>query len=149
MSEHERERERERDVGEVLTAVVALSRDIAAERRTPFEGADLTPTQLELLFLLAHSDEDVTPGAAAARLGITAGAVTQLVDGLRAAGLVESAPNPADRRSRILRLTHAQRSRIATFEHGVVQRLLPRFASLGDADLRTLARLIARVGDER
>lgn len=142
-------RDRERAVGAVLAGVVALSRDIAAERRTPFAGADLTPTQLELLFVLAHSERAVTPGAAAVRLGITPGAVTQLVEGLRAAGLVESSPNPDDRRSRILHLTTAHRQSVAAFERSVVERLLPRFAPLGDAELRTLAELMARIGDER
>lgn len=140
--------DREESIGAVLTGVVAINRELAVGRRTPFGESRLTPTQLQLLFLLAHSEQTVSPGAAAARLGITAGAVTQLVEGLRSAGLVESVPNPDDRRARILRLTATQRERVAAFEHDVVQRLTPRFASLGDAELRTLAALIARVGDE-
>lgn len=42
-------------VGDVLAQVVALGRSVAAERRTPFEGVELTLSQLSLLVLLAHS----------------------------------------------------------------------------------------------
>ena len=136
---------REQWVGDVLAEVVALGRSVAAERRTPFEGVELTSSQLSLLFLLAHSPEPVTPGAAASALGLTRGAVTQLVDGLRTLGLVESVPHPHDRRSRILRLTEAERRRVAHYEAGVVRRLMPQFDALSDGELHTLATLLGRV----
>lgn len=141
--------DRERFVGVVLTRVVALSRWTMAERRTPFEGLDLTSNQLALLFLLAHSRDPITPGGAATSLGVTAGAITQLVDGLRAAGLVKSMPNPADRRSRVLHLTEPARQGLNDFEARVVQRMLPQFATLSDTDLGTLADLLDAVGDDR
>lgn len=136
---------RERSVGDILAQVVGLSRRIAAERRTPFGGVELTSSQLSLLFLLAHSQDPVTPGAASSALGITRGAVTQLVDGLRAGGLVESVPNPDDRRSRILQLTAAERRRVSDYEAGVVRRLTPNFEALTDGELHTLAELLGRV----
>lgn len=139
---------RERSVGDILAQVVALSRSVAADRRTPFEGVELTSSQLSLLFLLAHSQGPVTPSAAASVLGVTRGAVTQLVDGLRAAGLVESVPNPRDHRSRILQLTGAERRRVADYEAGVVRRLMPGFDALDDADVHTLAGLLRRVAPQ-
>lgn len=140
---------RERPVGDILAQVVALSRTIAAERRTPFEGVALTSSQLSLLFLLAHSREAVTPSAAASALGVTRGAVTQLVDPLRAAGLVESVPNPQDRRSRILQLTDVEQRRVADYEAGVVGRLMPSFEALTDGELHTLAALLGKVVPQR
>lgn len=137
--------DRERSLGEVLAGVVALSRSVAAERRTPFDGVELTPNQLALLFLLARSRSAVTPGACASALGVTAGAITQLVDGLRAAGLIESVQNPDDRRSRLLRLTDAARESVRDYESGVVRRLLPQFAGLNDVELETLAELLGRI----
>lgn len=136
---------RERLVGAVLTGVVALNRGVTAAGRTPFAGIELTPNQLGLLFLLAHSREPLTPGAAATALHITPGAVTQLVDPLRAAGLVETLPHPGDRRSRILRLTDAERRRVGDFEKDVARRMLPRFAALDETELQTLAGLLDRV----
>lgn len=140
---------RERSVADILAGVVALGRSIAAQRRTPFEGVELTSSQLSLLFLLTHSPKPVTPSAAASALGITRGAVTQLVDGLRAAGLVESVPNPQDRRSRMLQLSDVERGRVADYEAGVVRRLMPSFEALGDGELHTLAELLGKVGPQR
>lgn len=141
--------DREQSVGEVLAGVVVLSRSIAADRRTPFDGVDLTASQLSLLFLLAHGQETVTPGAAASALGVTRGAVTQLVDGLRDAGLVESIPHPDDGRSRLLRLAPAERRRVAEYEREVVRRLMPTFEALSDDELHTLAELLGKVGAQR
>jgi DNA-binding MarR family transcriptional regulator len=45
------------------------------------------------------------PSALAARLGLTTGAVTSVLDGLEKAGLVKRSPNPNDRRSVVVRLT--------------------------------------------
>lgn len=138
--------ERKESVGAVLAEVVALSRSIASERRTPFEGVELTSSQLSVLFLLARATEGVTPGEVASSLGLTRGAVTQLVDGLRAAALVESVPNPTDRRSRILRLTDVARTRVADFEQSMVRRLMPAFDALSDRELDRLAELLGKVG---
>ncbi len=45
------------------------------------------------------------PTALAARLGLTTGAVTSVLDRLEKAGLVKRSPNPSDRRSVEVRLT--------------------------------------------
>ncbi|MGF2075820.1 MarR family winged helix-turn-helix transcriptional regulator, partial [Enterococcus casseliflavus] len=84
----------------VIERAIALSRSLRAGRRTPFHGRVLTGSQLEALFHLAHDPQPVTPSTLAAALAVTPGAVTQLVDGLRSEGLVESAPHPDDARSR-------------------------------------------------
>lgn len=50
---------------------------------------------------------ELTPGQLAARLSMTSGAVTALVDRLERIGHVQRSPNPRDRRSSILRVTPA------------------------------------------
>ena len=137
--------DRSRAIGTVLGHVVALGRSIVAEQRAPFEGMGLTPNQGSLLFLLARTPDGLMPGTAALKLGITRGAVTQLVEPLRTAGLVESAPHPQDGRSRLLRLTASARDRVATYEEGVVARLAPKFDPLDDRDIAALADLLDRI----
>ncbi|MRG60728.1 MarR family transcriptional regulator [Agromyces sp. CFH 90414] len=132
-------------VAAVLEAVTLLGRAIAAERRTPFEGRSLTRSQMETLFLLAHDAAPVTPGRVAERLGLTAGAVTQLVDGLKHEGLVDTARHPEDARSRILRLTDGAARQVARFEADTVARLSPSFDRLRDDELVELARLLRAV----
>ncbi|GAA1846373.1 MarR family winged helix-turn-helix transcriptional regulator [Agromyces salentinus] len=132
-------------IGDVIEGVVVLSRDLAATRRTPFAGHALGRSQLETLFLIAHAETPPTPGALAARLGLTAGAVTQILEPLRAAGLVEATTNPADARSRLLQLTEAARAEVDEFERDYIAALAPRFEILHDEELENLARLLRRL----
>ncbi|QDP95450.1 winged helix-turn-helix transcriptional regulator [Microlunatus elymi] len=138
-------------IGTVLEAVVSISRELATARstgtgpRSPFGDVHLTSSQLDAMFLIAHSQLPLTPGALSARLGVTPGAVSQLIDGLRAQGLIEQVVHPDDARSRLLRLTPAARSAVHRYEADLIARLRPRFAPLTDRQLDTLAGLIRRL----
>lgn len=137
---------RREHVARVIERTVALGRSLRSGRRTPFHGRVLTGSQLEALFHLAHDPAPVTPSALAAALALTPGAVTQLVDGLRAEGLVESAPHPDDARSRVIRLSAEAAEQVDAFEQELVAHALPTFDALDDAELETLASLLDRVG---
>ncbi|TFC82419.1 MarR family transcriptional regulator [Cryobacterium sp. TMT3-29-2] len=132
-------------VGEVLAAVVRLSRSLANPRSTPFGSTVLTRTQLDVLFVLAHAPDSVTPGKLAALLQVTPGAVTQLVDQLREHDLVEQFASDQDGRVRLLRLTSSARSQVEAFEGVAIQRSAPWFDTLTDDALTNLAGLLAQV----
>ncbi len=129
-------------LGGILLAVARLTRRIGARR--PFAGTPLSRSQFDAVFLLAHAAAPVTPSALAAELGVTGGAVTQLVEGLREAGLVEVARHPTDGRSRVLALSAAAAQEVDAFQQGLVRDLAPDFAALDEAELRQLATLLAR-----
>lgn len=139
-------RHRDGAIGAVLVSVVAIGRTLAAQRGAPFEGKHVTATQLDALFLITHSDDPLTPGALAARLGVTRGAVTQLVDGLRDLDLVEQVAHPTDARSRLLRLTAEAAAAVRGFEADLTARMRPVFDVLGDDELDDLAALLTRLG---
>jgi DNA-binding MarR family transcriptional regulator len=139
-----RSRTRAELIGSVLESVTVLGRELAAGREPPFAGRRLSRNQLEAMFVLAHSLEPVTPGRLATNLGVTAGAVTQLVDALRAAGLVESAVHPADARCRVLRLTSSAQATVQAFESRAADRMSPWFDSLADGELTTVATLLSK-----
>lgn len=103
---------------------------------------------MEVLFLVAHSGEQVTPGRLATELGVTPGAVTQLVSGLLAGGLLVQERDPADARRRVLVLSERARASVAELEHDVVLEFASRFSTLSDDELETLATLLARTADE-
>jgi DNA-binding MarR family transcriptional regulator len=128
----------------ILTAVVGLNRHLIAARQVPFRGR-LRRSHIDALFVLAHRPTPVTPSSLASALGVTAGAITQLLETLTAAGLVESDLNPHDGRSRILKLTESSRAEIAEFEQQVVADLTPQFDALTDTQLATLADLLDRL----
>ncbi|GAA1519011.1 DNA-binding MarR family transcriptional regulator [Agromyces terreus] len=135
-------------VASVLESMTLLSRAVTAGRRTPFGDHELSRTQLQALFTLAHRRGPVTPSILASTLGVTPGAVTQLIDGLKAAGLVETDANPDDARSRILRMTDAAATEVDRFERSVIERMRPRFDLLDDGELILLADLLDRITEE-
>jgi DNA-binding MarR family transcriptional regulator len=132
-------------IGTVLESIVALSHAMASPRVTPFGDRMLTRTQLEILFLLAHAKHPVTPGHLAATLKVTPGAITQTMDQLRGANLVEQSASDLDGRVRVWRLTGAAARSVTAFEAETVERTAPWFAALSDLELATLAELVSRV----
>lgn len=137
---------REESVANIVESIATLGREMIASGSAPFAAAEvrLNRRQLDALFLIAHHPQPVSPGVLADLLGVTAGAVTQLVDGLREAGLVEQTVHPHDARSRILGLTDSARATVDAFEGQVVDRMAPRFAGLTDRELQRLAELLAK-----
>ncbi|HZA17484.1 MAG TPA: MarR family winged helix-turn-helix transcriptional regulator [Pseudonocardiaceae bacterium] len=129
----------------MLTGVTRLARRLTTARQTPIHARRLRRTQVEALFVLAHSSRPVTPSVLAAKLGVTAGAVSQLLDSLRAQDLIATVENPIDGRSRVVVLTEAARTEIDAFEQSVVADLLPMFGALTTSELGKLAELLNRL----
>jgi DNA-binding MarR family transcriptional regulator len=77
-------------------------------------AAGLNPSQWEALRFLARANRfSRTPSGLALYLGATKGTVSQTVAALRRKGLVEGAPDAADKRSVTLRLSAAGRAAMA------------------------------------
>lgn len=131
-------------VGRAVEAIVVWARTLDSHRVFPFAGVELSRAQLEALFFITHSDVPATPGALAARLGVTPGAVTQLVAGLTQTGLVVQQRDPSDGRRRVLELAPAWAERITGFEQEMARHLAPRFDTLDDAEVASLAALLHR-----
>jgi DNA-binding MarR family transcriptional regulator len=81
-------------------------------------------------------------------LGVTAGAVTQLVDTMEGQGLLRREPHPADARCRVLRLTAGAEAEIAAFEQDIVESMTPRFEALSEVELGSLADLLRRLSPQ-
>ncbi|MCW5952751.1 MAG: MarR family transcriptional regulator [Propionibacteriaceae bacterium] len=131
-------------IGRAVEVFVRWARLLDSHRTFPFDDLLLTRSQVEAVFLIAHSRPPVSPGRLAEALKVTPGAVTQLVAGLVSSGLVEQRRDPADARRRTLVLSEAFRMRVDEFEQDVVRRFAPRFADLSDDELDRLAELLAR-----
>lgn len=120
------------------------ARLLDSHRTFPFGELNLTRSQLEALFLIAHADKPANPGRLAEAMGITPGAVTQLMVGLSDAGLVDHHRDPLDGRRRVLVLTASSRARVEAFEQELVCQLEPRFGGIDDTELQVLVKLLAR-----
>lgn len=135
---------RQRQIARVLESVAGWARVLRAAQTGPFGTLQLSRSQTDALFLLAHAPSPPTPGELASILNLTPGAVTQLLDGLRREGLVRQQPHPRDARARVLSLSTAARTQVLAFEQATVARVADRFAGLDDRELETLADLLAR-----
>jgi DNA-binding MarR family transcriptional regulator/GNAT superfamily N-acetyltransferase len=60
--------------------------------------------------------DGATPRDVRARLGLDSGYLSRMIRSLQRDGLVEATPNPADRRTKLLRLTAAGRSEMETLD---------------------------------
>jgi DNA-binding MarR family transcriptional regulator len=87
----------------------------------------------------------LTPTALSQELVLTSGAMTHRVDALARAGLVERAPDPADRRSSLVGLTARGRSAAERAMAANLACEAAMIATLPDADRRALAGLLKKV----
>ncbi|MBG6058921.1 DNA-binding MarR family transcriptional regulator [Cryobacterium sp. MP_M5] len=147
---------RQQGLARVLAAIGTVNREFTARGSYPFQDRALGRSQLDLLFVLSQAGGTGTGsgtgtgtglgvGGLAAALGVTSGAVTQLVDALRSEGLVTSEVNPADRRGRIIRLTADAAVEVDAFQREYAVALAPRFDALTSAEVVELERLLNKV----
>ncbi|MCP1548788.1 DNA-binding MarR family transcriptional regulator [Methylorubrum zatmanii] len=122
---------------------IRLSRRVTAAVATELRELGLSIPQFDVLSTLSER-EGLTQQELAARLYVTKGNVSGLIDRLVEAGLVERRPIPGDRRSHALHLTEAG-ARVAArgiaAQADYVARTLGR---LDEADLRMFEDLVVK-----
>lgn len=119
-----------------------LLAEIDRRRRTI---APLSATAFEILAIVEGAGEPLSPHVIAARLLVTSGTMTSLLDTLERRGLIRRVPHPSDRRMLLIDITDEARR--------IVDRMLPRvhgasrdaFAVLSDTECETLVGLLERV----
>lgn len=90
------------------------------------ESVGLSEARARLLVAVSEA-EPARMGELAITLGVSARSITSMVDALENQGLLARAPDPADRRATLLRLTEASRTRISQLhraQHDLAQTLL-------------------------
>ena len=97
---------RDLDIGELMTAFDAVVRANASLMTQLSSRAGVHDTALRALVLVSDTGYS-TPTEVAGFLGLTSGAVTNMIDRLTDRGVLERRPNPADRRGSLLALTPA------------------------------------------
>lgn len=135
---------RRQHITSVVESVAVLSRAFAARSGRPFGELRLSGRHFDVLFALTRTGGQSMSQLAAAA-GVTRGAMTQTVDPLREAELVEVVPDPHDGRGRLVSLTESARRRVAAFERDYVAAVAHAFDGLDDDELRRLAALLDAV----
>ncbi len=90
------------DVGEAVRAYQGAVDDFDREVARLL---GVNETDLRCLEILLQDKPEAAPGFLAARLGLTSGAVTPMLDRLERASYIERSPHPTDRRKTIVRAT--------------------------------------------
>lgn len=116
--------------------------------RSQFESSGLTPARMHVLCLLAGAAEPLIMRQLTQALGTTARAVTGLVDGLEADGLVRREPHPSDRRATLVALTDAGRGLVGGSRGTGMLAAAQAFTVLSEDEQRTLLGLLDRVTAE-
>ncbi|WP_320782894.1 MarR family winged helix-turn-helix transcriptional regulator [Streptomyces sp. CRN 30] len=122
-----------------LSAIGCVKRELA--RILPDGCSSGSATVLALL----GRDGDMRIGRLAELLAVDMSVTSRHVTHLTALGWIDRSPDPADRRSRILRLTPEGRARLAELSDRTARLLAARLNDWSDEDVRRLTWLMARL----
>ncbi len=126
----------------VLTCVRLIETQIRARLRAEF---DTTLPRFDVLAQLDVAHGSLTMGELSARLMVTGGNVTGLIDAMEREGLVSRRPHPSDRRSTLIRTTDAGRALFARMAPAHADWLAELMAGLSQGETRTLLALLGRL----
>lgn len=137
---------REQQLFNMVRQLRQLYRLLYYTRPTECSGSStsLSRAQQELVAVLARQPEGMAAGVLAASLGVSNGAVTQLVDSLAEKGVVTRRAHPDDRRSIMVILTQPSPG-AQDFETAYAVHIGPLFDDLSDRELDELLGLIQRI----
>lgn len=125
---------------ELLAVADAIDRDCA--RRLEPHG--LSEARFVMLVMLERSSKGLAPSALADRAGVTRGTITGLLDGLERDGLVRRAPDPADRRALLIRLTKRGEALARELLSEHARWIGGLFAAVSETERRLLSGLLGR-----
>jgi DNA-binding MarR family transcriptional regulator len=135
----------EPSLAELVTAVAGRLRAAWRDGLAPY---GLSPHQGRALLVVALVP-GLRPTDLAGRLRIAPRSVTEVVDGLVDAGLLERTPDPLDRRAVLLSLTAQGHEQVAAIQASREQVAGTLFDPLPDEDRQELRRILNRIVAER
>ncbi|MBO3750788.1 MarR family transcriptional regulator [Streptosporangiaceae bacterium NEAU-GS5] len=132
---------------QVLSRVSRLSRHLERARRAAFAEHALEPWEFDVLTALRRSGEpfELSPGALLRATLVTSGTMTNRIDRLAAAGLVQRRPDPEDRRGVLVRLTGRGLDRVDGAFTDLLRRERQLLSGLGEQEQEALADLLRRL----
>lgn len=140
-------RDRELRLHRVGRAILEMMKRAVDVQDQAARKQSLHPTDFGCISYLYAQDEPISPKQIIARLGLTSGSGTALLDRLEQAGFVRRLPNPTDRRSVLIELNRAAAAEpIAQFNQmqAAFRQVTDGFS---DADLDVVARFLERFAE--
>jgi len=133
-----------RAFSDALLALRVLER---GEDSSHGRACDVSPAQGVLVHEVARAGGSTTR-VLAKRLGISSSAVTQLVNGLEAEGLLRRAPDQSDGRKTLIELTARGAKLYAHFDQARMTRAAAMLEPLSDDEVNEIARLLSKLTNE-
>ncbi|MFZ0324051.1 MAG: MarR family transcriptional regulator [Actinomycetes bacterium] len=132
---------------EVLSRVTRLARHLDRARGQAFAQHDLEGWEFDVLAALRRSGTpyELSPGRLLQQTLVTSGTMTNRIDRLEASGLVNRRPDAIDRRSVVVQLTDAGRSRVDSALADLLEHERAILAGLSGDEQSELATLLRRV----
>jgi DNA-binding MarR family transcriptional regulator len=133
-----------RAFSDALIALRTLERTDDSSRG---HSCDVSPAQGMLVHEVARAGGSSTR-VLAKRLGISSSAVTQLVNGLEAEGLLHRAPDQSDGRKTLIELTARGAELYARFDQARLARAAAMLEPLSDEEVTTIAGLLFKITND-
>jgi DNA-binding MarR family transcriptional regulator len=132
---------------EVLSRLTRLARHLDRARRTAFAAHGLETWEFDVLAALRRAGKPyvLSPGQLISQTMVTSGTMTNRVDRLENAGLVQRLPDPQDRRGVHVRLTPRGKERVDEALADLLERERELLQGLGKAERETLSTLLRRL----
>jgi DNA-binding MarR family transcriptional regulator len=131
----------------VLRAIRSLI--LAAERLRQNQAAiqDIGVSELVALGHLYY-DGELTPGELSARLGLSSGTMTALVDRLEGAGYATRTPNPDDRRSQLIRMSETGSATMGSIHAGFARSMHGTLTDMPASTRQALVEALLALADD-
>lgn len=126
-----------------------IFRDMHKEQKFPFGNLVLTRQQMMIMFFINEKGRAVSAKEVAEFLHVTAGAITQFVDGLVKNKLVERKENSADRRSLDIDLTKKTKREFDYLKSDSIKKITMAFSKLSNGELEQFVVLTGKVKGSR
>jgi DNA-binding MarR family transcriptional regulator len=129
---------------QVLSRISRLARHLDIARRGAFADHALESWEFDVLSALRRQGPpfQLTPGALVRATLVTSGTMTNRIDRLAAAGLVNREPDPSDKRGVLVTLTEAGQERVDAALADLLQRERALLAGLDTTERKRLADLL-------
>jgi DNA-binding MarR family transcriptional regulator len=132
---------------EVLSRVTRLGHHLDRARRQAFAEHAVESWEFDVLAALRREGKPyvLSPGQLISQTMVTSGTMTNRIDRLETAGLVQRLPDPQDRRGVHVRLTPRGKGRVDAALADLLERERDLLQGLGKADRETLSTLLRRL----
>jgi DNA-binding MarR family transcriptional regulator len=132
---------------QVLSRISRLARHLDIARRGAFADHDLESWEFDVLSALRRQGPpfQLTPGALVRATLVTSGTMTNRIDRLEAAGLVNREPDPSDKRGVLVTLTEQGQARVDAALADLLHRERVLLAGLDKGERKRLADMLRTI----